>query len=136
MGPVKVIITVEECLINFVYNHCRPVMSGHSNQTSYFPDSTVPYAKHSVQFKLIIDSHSGKGVSDASFSCVRASGGLLLKYFQNASVLIGLGLFLRGTLWTSVFINAYPSWSRSCAIFHCYISLKLRLNGYNIIQGT
>ena len=55
LGPVEVIITVKECLVNLVYNHCRPVISGYLNQTAYFPDSTVPYADHSVQFKLIID---------------------------------------------------------------------------------
>ena len=62
MGPVKVINTVKECLVNLVYNHCKPMISGHLNQTAYFPDTTVPYAKHSVKFKFVIDIHSGEGV--------------------------------------------------------------------------
>ena len=61
-NPVEVIITVKECLVNLVSNHCRLGISIHSNQTAYFPDSTVPYAKHSVQLKFVIDIHSDEGV--------------------------------------------------------------------------
>ena len=39
-----------------VYNY---QISDQLNKTAYFPDSTVAHAKHSVQFKFIIDILSG-----------------------------------------------------------------------------
>ena len=118
MVPVEVIITVKECLENPVYHYCGPVISGCPNQTTYFPSSTIQYAIHSVQFKFIIDIHSGvNAVSQCLIQiCKNVRRRLVLEYFLNATVLTEFGLFLRGTWQVSVFIDAYPSWSVSHAI--------------------
>ena len=48
MDPVKEVLTMKDCLVNPVEDHCRPVIAGHLDLITYFPYGIVPYAKHSV----------------------------------------------------------------------------------------
>ena len=42
MGPVKEVLTLKECLVNPVKDHCRPVSASLLIPIAYFMYSTVP----------------------------------------------------------------------------------------------